>query len=81
MLTWVLNTPLLLLENSSNLLFFSSSLLFKTLQTFISLKYFKNFKFIKHAVKHLILNYLNLLNTIPLTRRKALINNLFKSAS
>ena len=33
-------------------------------------------KFIKHATKHSILNYLNLLNTTPLIRTKMLINNL-----
>ena len=79
MVAWVINMPLLLLENSSNLLFLQSSLSFKTIRTFISLKYFTCFKFFKQAVKHLTLNHLNLLNTIPLTRTKTSINNLLMS--
>ena len=76
MVAWVINMPLLLLENSSNLLFLQSSLSFKTIRTFISLKYFTCFKFF---FKHLTLNHLNLLNTIPLTRTKTSINKLLMS--
>ena len=76
MLAGAVNMPLLLLEDSSNLLFLQSSLSFKTIRTFISLKYFTFSKFIKKAAKHLILNHLNLLKTISLTRTETSVNNL-----
>ena len=40
MLAGIVNMPLLLLEDSSKLLFLQSSLSFKTIRTFIPLKYF-----------------------------------------
>ena len=70
MFTWVLNTPLLFE---------------KTLQTFYFLKvfyiiwYFTSFYSFKHAIKHLIIKPLDLLNTIPLTRIKTLVTNLLTS--
>ena len=70
MFTWVLNTPLLFE---------------KTLQTFYFLKvfyiiwYFTSFYSFKHAIKRLIIKPLDLLNTIPLTRIKTLVNNLLTS--
>ena len=76
MLAGAVNMPLLLLEDSSNLLFLQSSLSFKTIRTFISLKYFTFSIFIKQAAKHLILNHLNLLKTISLTRTETSVNNL-----
>ena len=66
MLACVLNTLLFLLE-------------LKTLQTIDFLKVIYFFKFIKHTAQHLILNHSNLLNTIPLTRTKTLVNNLLMS--
>ena len=58
--------------------------LFGNQETFYCFKVFCFFKFIKHAVEHLILKYSSLFNTIPLSRTKTLFNNLlfiFKRAT
>ena len=68
MLAWILNTSLLLIEDSSNV-----SHYFKTLEICDFFKVLSSFKFIKHAIKHLIIKAFDLLNTIPLTRTKRLL--------
>ena len=63
----------------------------RLIKRFLSLKYFTFkafeichffevlyfFLFIKHAIKYLFIKPFDLLNTIPLSRTKALVNNLF----
>ena len=58
---------------------YASTFIWMLFKPFISLNHFTFFIFIKLAAKYLILNYLILLNTIPLTRIKMLINNLLMS--
>ena len=72
MLTWVLKAPLLF-EDSSSVLFlffiiiiFLSILHYKTLETCYFFKVLYFFKFIKHAIKQLIIISFDLLNTILL---------------
>ena len=60
----------LLFEDSSNILFLKVFYIIIPLKSVISLKYFTSFD-IKHAIKPF-----DLLNTIPLTRAKTLVNNL-----
>ena len=74
MLAWILNTSLLLIEDSSNVLSLHNvSHYFKTLEICDFFKVLSSFKFIKHAIKHLIIKAFDLLNTIPLTRTKRLL--------
>ena len=76
---WVLNTPLPF-EDSSNFLFLEIILhYYKTLEIcyFFNVLYF--FSFIKHAIKHFIIKPFDLLNIIPLSRTKTLVNNLLMS--
>ena len=76
---WVLNTPLPF-EDSSNFLFLEIILhYYKTLEIcyFFNARYF--FSFIKHAIKHFIIKPFDLLNIIPLSRTKTLVNNLLMS--
>ena len=63
MLAWVLNTSLLLFEDS---LF--AILLYETPE----ICYF----YFKHAIKHLIIKPFDLLNTVPFSRTKTFVNNL-----
>ena len=64
MLAWVLNKPLLLLEDSANVSFLHYLLHYKTPE----ICYFYFFQFIKHAINHLISKPFDLLNTIPFSR-------------
>ena len=70
MFTWVLNTPLLF-EKTLQAFYF--------LKVFYIIWYFTSFYSFKQAIKHLIIKPLDLLNTIPLTRIKTLVNNLLTS--
>ena len=74
MLAWVLNTPLLF-EDSLNIYFFKVFYIIRFLKSAISLKYFTSFDS-SNIIKHRIIKPFDLLNTIPLTRTKTLVNNL-----
>ena len=67
MLAWVLNT-LVLSGDSSKVLHY------KTLEIYYFLKVLYFFSFIKPSVKHLTIKSFDLLNSIPLSRTKALVN-------
>ena len=70
MLSWVLNTPLFL-KTLQTFYFFTVFYIIRLLKSLIS--------FTKHAIKYLIIKPFDLLNTIPLTRTKALVKNLLMS--
>ena len=73
MLAWVLNAPLLF--DSSIFLIFKVFYIIRLLKFAIFLKHFPSF----NSLNMLLLKPFDLVNTIPLTRTKALVNNLLIS--
>ena len=71
MLAWVLNTHLLLPEDSSKILF-----LFKVLYIIRLLKFTAFNSSNMLLVKYLIIKPFDLLNNIPMTRTETLLNNM-----